>query len=242
MAGAADEDCSMTGDRLELYFSSTRAGPGQIYRAVRATVDAPWSPPVHETVLDGGDWDATPEPALDNVTMWFSSNREPVAGTDIFVTTRPTPTAPWAAPTIVSSLYFPDTFEYGPSPSRGGTTLVFSSDRVGNYDVYLATRAGPTDPWSAPLAISELQTSADETDPFLTEDGLAIYYTTNVRGSRDLVVATRDSTSAPFGAPVPLDELNSEFEEQDIWLSPDGRHVIFASDRAGDYDVYESER
>jgi len=243
MTGVADEDCAMTSDRLELYFSSTRAGgPGQIYRSVRATVDDAWSAPVHEAALDGGDWDVTPEPASDGVTMWFTSNRLPVTGTDIFITTRATPADAWGAPLLVDSLYVPDTFEYGPSSSRGGLTMVFSSDRTGNYDLYVATRFATTDPWSAPAPIAELATSFEETDPFLTDDGLTLYFTSNVTGNRELVVATRTSVSEPFVAPVPLDELNSAFDEQDIWLSPDGHHVIFASNRTGDYDVYEAER
>ena len=39
-----------------------------------------------------------------------------------------------------------------------------------------------------------------------------------------------------------IDELSTDFLEQDIWVSPDGRRVTFTSNRGGLYQIWEASR
>ena len=56
--------------------------------------------------------------------------------------------------------------------------------------------------------------------------------------SADLFVAFRRSTSEPFSATFPLDDLNTGGDERDPWLTPDGKTLYFTSDRDGALSIY----
>ena len=46
----------------------------------------------------------------------------------------------------------------------------------------------------------------------------------------------------PFGPPMPITELNTSSREQDPWLTPDLRYIMFSSDSGGRMDIYEASR
>jgi hypothetical protein len=243
--GDNDEDCTMPEDQLSLYFTSTRFGlPGEIYVVTRATLTTPWSPSLAVSALNSMEWEATPEISADDRTMWLTSTRLTISNSnDLFVATRTSRSEPWNTPVRVDELSMPNTYIYGPAPIPSQLAMVFSSTRdSGNLDLFLATRASVTDAWRTPQPFSELNTAAGEADPFLTGDGLTLYFQSDASGNDELVVATRRSTTEPFGAPVPLVELNSSANEQDLWMSADGHHVIFSSNRNGDKDLFEAFR
>lgn len=241
--GDNDEDCTLPADQLELYFASTRFGlPGEIYVVTRPDVMTAWSAPVAVPELNSPEWEATPEISADGLTMWLTSTRLTIMNSnDLFVATR-APGSSWNTPVRVGELSVANTYVYGAAPIASELAMVFGSDRNGNLDLFLTTRGSVTDAWGAPQSISELNTAAGETDPFLTDDGLTLYFESDASGNDELVVATRRSTTEPFGTPVPLTELNSAANDQDLWLSPDGHHVVFSSNRSGDKDVYEAFR
>jgi hypothetical protein len=242
--GDNDEDCTMSGDQLELYFSSTRFGlRGDIYVLTRPDVMTAWSPPVAAGALNTTEWEATPEISSDGLTMWLTSTRLTIMNAnDLFVATRATAGSPWSTPVRVDELSVANTYIYGAAPIASGLVMVFASTRSGNFDLFLTTRASTSEPWNPPQPISELNTAAGEIDPFLTEDGLRLYFATDASGNDEIMVATRSSTTEPFGTPVPLADLNSTANDQDLWMSADGHHVVFSSNRNGDKDVFEAFR
>ncbi|MFO0867206.1 MAG: hypothetical protein U0744_21635 [Gemmataceae bacterium] len=48
--------------------------------------------------------------------------------------------------------------------------------------------------------LEKVNTEADETDPFLTPDGLSLLYATNAKGTFDIYVAKRATSTGTFGA------------------------------------------
>jgi hypothetical protein len=58
----------------------------------------------------------------------------------------------------------------------------------------------------------------------------------------DFYLARRRSLDAPFEAEQPIPELSGPAYDQDLRLSPDRRHAVFASGRSGAGDLYESFR
>jgi hypothetical protein len=243
LAGDNDEDCTMPDNELELYFASTRFGlPGEIYVVTRPDSATAWSAPVPVMELNSSVWEATPEISGDGNTMWLTSTRNVATGNEAFVSTRAARDQPWSTPQLVGELTVADSFVYGTAPIESQLAMVFASNRAGSLDLYFTTRGSVGDPWSTPQPISELNTAAGESDPFLTADGLTIYFQSDASGNDELFVATRGSTTATFGTPSPLTDLNTTANEQDIWLSPDGHHVIFSSNRNGDKDLFEAFR
>jgi len=113
-------------------------------------------------------------------------------------------------------------------------------DSPGYYQLELATRATTAAPFGAPQPVPELVfADASTVDGFLSDDGLTLFYVTGPAfGPADLYVASRRSVADRFELPTPLDELNTQSDERDPWLSPDGHELYFSSDRAGPYAIY----
>jgi len=93
-----------------------------------------------------------------------------------------------------------------------------------------------------------INSAAEDFGPTLSADERTIYF---VRyspadptglSSLDLYVATRPSRDEPFGAAVPLDALNTIYEDSDPSLSPDELSLYFASNRDGAPDIFVARR
>lgn len=100
-----------------------------------------------------------------------------------------------------------------------------------------------------PAPIAELDDpSAIDDDPSVTADGLEIYfesYRVGGMGAGDVWRSQRASTSAAWGAPVAVTELNTPGDETGGTLAPDGLTYYFTSNRSGGpgaRDVYVATR
>lgn len=85
-----------------------------------------------------------------------------------------------------------------PNVRRDGLEIFFSSNRtgtVGMADIYSATRARTSDPWSTPVNLgSNVNSGAAETRPSLSWDGTTLYFGSTrpgVEGVSDIYVTTR---------------------------------------------------
>jgi hypothetical protein len=132
-------------------------------------------------------------------------------------------------------------------------TVVFAllaGCRLNFFELDDSVDAPPSElgPWSEPTRVVELSSSDSDDDPSLTADQLEIYFdsgrfTTGGAGG-DVWVATRTSTSEPFGPPVVIDPFVSGFDDTTGDLSPDGLRIYVASNRVStaDRDVFVSSR
>lgn len=98
-----------------------------------------------------------------------------------------------------------------PNVRADGLEIVFSSSRDGNMDIYTATRASVTSPWSAPQRIDNaaINTAGSETRASLSADGTRLYFGRKVDADDpgDVFVATRERVVAPPVAAVPTPAL-----------------------------------
>jgi hypothetical protein len=80
----------------------------------------------------------------------------------------------------------------------------------------------------------------------LTRDGLTIFFASNRPGGvgrSDVWVATRAGVDAAFSTPRNLTAVNTEWDELDLALSPDGRELFFTSNRdTDDYRLHRATR
>ncbi|MBI3588773.1 PD40 domain-containing protein [Candidatus Micrarchaeota archaeon] len=106
-------------------------------------------------------------------------------------------------------------------------------------------------PWSAPLNLgSPVNSVLEETDPFISKDGLSLYFACNGCpggfGGRDIYVSQRASENDPWGPPQNLGpKVNTSFDEGSPALSVDGHRLYFNSNRLGGFgagDIYVSRR
>ncbi|HJS12900.1 hypothetical protein [Sphingopyxis sp.] len=125
----------------------------------------------------------------------------------------------------------------------GRTALWFSRDRPGGpggYDIWIARRTETG--WSAATPVS-FNSPGRDFDPAFSRDGRFVFFCSDRPGGigkDDLYRVTVTATG--FGAPENLGpKVNSAGSEYAPMLSPDGRHLLFSSDRpggAGRHDLY----
>lgn len=244
MVGANDDDPTVAGDQLELIFNSDRSGNSQLYFSRRDSVDEPWGDPQLVPGVNSSDSETAPELSTDGLTLYFSSNRAGGKGKhDIYITHRQTREADWDPPDLVPELNSA-VQDYSPVEDDSGLVVYFYSTRDGgDQDLFKATRPSKDDPWhTPPVLVDELDTADNDADPFVTADGLTLYFGSGGSGVLDIYIARRLDRDAAFDAAQPVDELNSDSHETDPWLSPDGRTIVITSNRAGDNDLYEATR
>jgi len=249
--GFSDDDPSFTGDLLELYFNSNRpggSGSGDLWVATRARVTDGWGPPSPVTELNSASAETTPGVSRDGLTIWFGSQRGGGAGgQDIWVSARAARGDRWSAPSPVSELNT-TSFDAAPAVDSTGLIMVLTSDRPGTggvADLYATRRATTADPWMAAAGIAEINTGGEEGDASLSVAGRYLFFHSDRSGGAggvDIFVATRPTTSEPFGTPIPVAELNTGADDSDAWVSEDLRYVVLTSNRGGGSRLYEASR
>jgi len=247
-----EQSATLSDDSLTLYFTSTRpcgagdlAADANIWVSHRERLDGPWQEPSCLEVNIDVYEDSNPVFSRDGHWMFFVSNRPGslgVAGTppgrDIWVTWRAhtRDDHAWGEPVNAGTVLNSTVADAGPAyfENEGGRPqLIFTSQRTGVFDLYVAEIVGDF-LFSTPRPIAELNT-ADlvEAGPFIRHDGLEIFF---FRGSTvfDVFTATRDEPSDAWSTPVRVPApISSEFNEQAPRLSKDGKTLLFSSARPG---------
>jgi Tol biopolymer transport system component len=97
---------------------------------------------------------------------------------------------------------------------------------------------------SAPVRIAELASAGDDDDPWVSDDGLRIYFAQTAGNNSDLFVAARTSPTGTFTTPTALTTINSNQNELRPWLSADEKTVTYVSARAGSmgFDLWTGSR
>ena len=119
----------------------------------------------------------------------------------------------------------------------------------------ISAASAPDDPpqyseWSTPANLGTVvNTSAVETDPFLSKDGLSLYFSSQRPGGYggyDIWVSQRATVDDPWGPPQNLGpNINTSFNETNPFITIDGHKLFFASDHTsgfGGTDLYVSRR
>lgn len=106
--------------------------------------------------------------------------------------------------------------------------------------------------WTAPVNVQPpVNTAVVDADPFVTKDGLSLYFTRasvpNATFPNDLWVAHRATIDDAWGPPEPLPSTINRpaSNESGSWVSNDGHWLYFNSNRAGGFgrnDLYVSWR
>ena len=232
-----DDDPTLTADLLEMVFDRS----GDLFVVTRPTVQDPWGVPARIAELSTTMGETTPEMSLDGLTIFFASNR--LGNVDIFTSTRASRTAAWSAPSVVPELSSPADDAAG-GISADGLEILLASNRTGDFEIYASTRPDVMTPWSAPVVLPTVSSPFQDESAFIADD-LTMYLDADRQGTGDfdIFIAHRASRSAPFAEPQRVDSIDTTMRDHDPWVSPDGRHMFFMSNRAnGVLLLYEAAR
>jgi hypothetical protein len=247
--GDESDNPTLTADLLEIYFTSEReggAGKVDVWTARRASAAEPFAAPEPVTAVNSDQTETSPAVSLDGLELWLGTERDGGLGEqDIWRARRASDGDVWSEPANVMELNSPE--KDIPRPTAvSGTIMPLGSRRgsSGYYETFLAERLREDEAFSTPRELVELEVAGQNTvDGFLTEDGLTLFFNRSPgagESAGDLFVAKRSRRDEPFGTALPLLSVNTSQDERDPWLSPDGRHLFFSSDRDGTLDIYEA--
>ncbi|GAG34187.1 unnamed protein product, partial [marine sediment metagenome] len=170
---------------------------------------------------------------------------------DLWVTTRPTVFHNWGTPVNLGSTVNSSYYDGFPSISADGLSLYFGEwdfpYRPGGYggsDMRVTTRTTIHDDWGEPVNLGPtVNSSSDDDAPFITADGLTLFFASNRSGPYDFWVTTRPTTEDDWVTPVNLGPVvNSSAMEGCPSISADGSTLYFNSDRpdgVGGYDIWQ---
>lgn len=129
-----------------------------------------------------------------------------------------------------------------PTSTSDGALLVFRRSGPGN-DLFVATQAGAPDSFTNVTSIAVINTTSDETQPFMPLDRDELYFQSLRSGGGDIYFSTR--TGAAFSAPTLVAGIATTSDEGDPVVSSDGLTMYFRSNRAaviGGYNIYVATR
>jgi len=151
----------------------------------------------------------------------------------------------WTQPVNITPQVGSDGDMIPTSLSQDGNELYLVKKAENNTDIYISRWNGSAWSKAEPLN-SNINTKADETFASLSTDGKSLFFTSNRRGSRgglDIYVSKKQS-GRDWGAAQNLGPLiNTEFDEESPYLSPDGKTFYFSSKghfNMGGFDVFYS--
>jgi hypothetical protein len=112
-----------------------------------------------------------------------------------------------------------------------------------NSDLFVANRAVRTDSFSTPLAKSELNSSALDSHPSVTSNGLTIFFDSQRAGVSHVYSASRASTANPFGAPQQETAVDVGGNAGQPYLLPAGTVAYLRAEAApGDGQIFKTIR
>jgi hypothetical protein len=243
------QDPSLTADELEIFFTSPTGGVNDIWTNRRASSDAAWGTSSLVAELSSGGVDEDPTVSPDGLTIYLSSDRDG-GGMRLYVAHRLARDQSWATPLRLSDLG-PSNADVAPAADRAGVHLVFASLRDGTAELHLyaTSRAGTNDTidlWEVPVALVAVNSAWQDRDPTLFDLTRGLVFASRRTGqgrTSDLFRTSRAGVDSDFvSVPVRIDELSTDAWEGDPWVSEDGHHIYFMSDRNGHSRIYEARR
>lgn len=185
-------DPFVTADGLTLYFG-VFGGPdvSDIKAIARSNASVPFDPPAASSVpvINSAVHDLEPFIASDGA-MWFSSDRGPPSNQ--FDIHRAAANANGFDPPVRVTELGSAKDESLPVLTPDLKEIYFSSDRsTFPKQIWMATRASSSDPFSAPVLAPNLSSSSKDEPSWISPDGCRLYLHSGRLGGIDIFVATR---------------------------------------------------
>jgi Tol biopolymer transport system component len=174
-------------DNRALYFASLRAdasvGATDLYRSVRGGIE-PFTTIELVPVVNSALLEHSPYPTQNS--LFFSSLRN--GELQIFEATKNGTS--FAAPLELTAVNQAGSSTQDPVATSDGLVLFFSSTRangLGDFDIWVTTRASLSSPFDAPVNVVELNTASIDRPSWISPDGCRMYLTSSRPGGPGLL-------------------------------------------------------
>jgi outer membrane protein OmpA-like peptidoglycan-associated protein len=200
-------------------------------------VDEEWTTPQNlGPPLNTPDNDAAQTITADATRMFFTANnrKDGKGSFDIYYSEKRN--GLWTPPRNLGEPVNTPAWETQPSISADGRTLYFVSNRSGGKggsDIWMST-LGDDGKWEKPVNLEEINTSGNESSPFIHPDGRTLYFASDGlpgMGGFDLFVTRKDS-SGRWTTPQNLGyPINTRHNEEGIIVNARGDRAYYSSNR-----------
>lgn len=237
---------TLTDDELLLYFQRGDVGGASnptFFVAQRATRTADFGAPVQVSELADGLYNSFPSVTSKGDLLYFGGAAAGVPA-NIRVA-KSVGVGRFAAATDVPGLSAPDVAENFPALFAGGDELWFSAPGDAGALHFRRAPLYADGGVGTPQSIPELESTGYESGLASTRDGLTIYFGSprvGGQGGGDIWMASRTSRGLPFSNLATVTAVNTTFDEQPGWLSPDACRLYFTTSRLGTFDIYVATR
>lgn len=191
-------------DGLTFWVGSDRSGglgALDIWVSTRASRGTAWTTPKPLAALNSSGNDIPRPPGQHRLIMPLSSDRDSPGLYAIYFASRPQPSAAFADPRLISELSVADHNIVDGFLTEDGLDLFWDlGPEIGFADLYVSSRRSTDDRFERRVALTELNTSSNERDPWLSQDGKLLFFSSDRAGRYDIYVAgvhRESSTLAP---------------------------------------------
>ena len=212
---------------------------------------APFPAPVAIASLNSASDDSTPRFSPDELTVYLASTRPGhLGGGSIYTATRSTPTGAFGTPALMPVINTNGGVVYHLAITGDGLRIFLQVAGGGPTDIYLGTRPSTAVVFGTPAPLANVNSpnaSHYEFFPFVTADGVDLYFSSNRSGS--FVLYHSASSAGVFAVPTAVAGTvtgNVAIADTAPVLSADQLTIYFASTRtvpgSTAYDLYVARR
>jgi len=185
--------------------------------------------------------------SADLLTIYFSGTATSSSDINLYQATRTSVTGTFSTPVLLGPINTTNT-EDRPVVTADNLSLYAHSNASGTVHIYVATRTSAAAQFGSLALVPGVNGTGNtvDADPWISADGLTMYFASTRDGTYDIFRSTRPSTITDFGAPAAVAELDSTSVDDAPVLSADGLEIFFASNRAqgstGRNDIWHATR
>lgn len=190
-----EASAAVSADGLTLWHGSARGTFGadlDIWVSRRAARSDVWSTPVREPALNSSGSDVPRAPGMYGTVMPLGSDRGQPSVHRTYFAVRATPDSEFATPLPVAGLTFDDRSVMDAFLTDDGLTLLYASGpaepgagvgaTAGPADLFVAIRQTVDQAFTPLGPLQDLNTAQNERDPWLSPDGLRLYFASDRQG------------------------------------------------------------
>jgi hypothetical protein len=162
---------------------------------------SPFGAPALVAALNTAQDEASPRLSADELTVYLSSDRPGRIGAgSVFVAKRAAIGDAFGAPTLMPAINTASGVVYHPAASGDGLRVVLQVSFGGPTDLYLATRGNTGVDFTTPTPLNVVNSGQFEFLPFVTSDGVNLYFSSNRAGPFQLYQSI--AAAGVFAAPT----------------------------------------